>query len=575
MISATSVRVDDGVVHQAGSPRDSRLFATCFAAIVATSFCFILRALVIDDWGREFALSETQKGELLGVGLWPFSISIVLLSFFIDRIGFRVTIWLAAACHLAGLAVLLTAGGYWSLYAGTLIMALGNGAVEAAANPLVATLYSHDKPKWLNRLHAGWPAGLILGGVLALAVGAGTDWRLKCALLAIPVLVYVALLIGRRFPVSERVASGVSYRAMLAEAGFLSAGVILLLIMLEVGRVANLPTTSVMAVIAILTVAYAFVARSAGRPLYVILVLIMIPLATTELSTDSWISSLMEPEMHNLGLQAGWVLVYTSAIMFVIRIFAGSLIHWLKPLPVLAAASALAAAGLYLLSGAAGLSVLAAATLYGVGKSFFWGTSLGLCSEQFPKGGAVAINIMAGAGMLAAGIIGSVMLGAAQDRATAVALADLDARNQTHLADTYLTENKVSIFGSYRALDAAKVDAADPADRTLVATVKAASKKEALKDVAKLPLLMVAAYLCLIAYFRMRGGYRRSSWRRRFRRNERASSSWHGRRRTRLVHRASPRDGRPVGRPDDTRRRRLQPRSAKIHDRRGALRRGR
>ena len=68
------------------------LFTTCFAAITATSFCFILRALVIDDWGVQFALSETQKGELLGVGLWPFSITIVLMSLFIDRIGFRTTL---------------------------------------------------------------------------------------------------------------------------------------------------------------------------------------------------------------------------------------------------------------------------------------------------------------------------------------------------------------------------------------------------------------------------------------------------------------------------------------------------
>ncbi|MDR3510768.1 MAG: MFS transporter [Caulobacteraceae bacterium] len=487
---------------------DRRLFATCFAAIVATSFCFILRALVVDDWGREFALSQTQKGELLGVGLWPFSISIVLLSLLIDRIGFRVTLWFAAGCHLAGLAVLLTAHGYWSLYIGTFAMALGNGAVEAAANPLIATLYSHDKAKWLNRLHAGWPAGLILGGLLALAAGAETGWRLKCALLVIPVLTYVMLLIGRRFPMSERVAAGVSYKVMLAEVGFVSAAIIALLIMLEIGRIAGLSMTAEIVVVAAMTVAYAVFARSAGRPLYIILLLIMIPLAITELSTDSWISSLMEPEMDRVGLQTGWVLVYTSAIVFVVRIFAGSLIHWLKPLPVLAIASAFAAAGLYMLSGAAGLSLLAAATLYGIGKSFFWATSLGLCSEQFPRGGAVAINTVAGAGMLAAGIIGSVMLGAAQDRATDAALTDHDARYRTHLAETYLTQSKTSIFGSYRALDPARIAAGDRADQELVASIKAASKKEALRDVAKLPLVMLAAYLCLIVFFRSRGGYR-------------------------------------------------------------------
>jgi hypothetical protein len=39
-------------------------FAVCFAALVATSFCFILRAFSIDAWGVEFGLTETQKGEL-------------------------------------------------------------------------------------------------------------------------------------------------------------------------------------------------------------------------------------------------------------------------------------------------------------------------------------------------------------------------------------------------------------------------------------------------------------------------------------------------------------------------------
>lgn len=488
---------------------DTRLFATCFAAIVATSFCFILRALVVDDWGREFALSETQKGELLGVGLWPFSISIVLLSLLIDRIGFRAALWFAVSCHAVGLAVLLTASGYWGLYVGTFAMALGNGAVEAAANPLVATLYSQDKPKWLNRLHAAWPAGLILGGVLALAAGAETGWRIKCALLAIPVAIYAFMLIGRRFPVSERVAFGVSYRAMLSEAGFVSAAIIILLMMLEIGRLADLSTSAMIGIVAVLTAAYAiFVKGAVGRPLFIVLVLIMIPLATTELSTDSWISSLMEPEMRRVGLQPGWVLVYASAIVFVIRIFAGSLIHWLRPLPVLAAASALTFAGLYALSAATGFWLLAAATLYAIGKSFFWGTSLGVCSEQLPKGGAVTINVMAGAGMLAAGIIGSVLLGAAQDRATADALADRDARQGTHLTQTYLTGTKVSIFGPYHALDATKVTDADPADRALLSEIQSNAKKTALKDVAKLPLGMLGAYLVLIAIFRIRGGYR-------------------------------------------------------------------
>ncbi len=493
--------------HGAESRSDGRLFAVCFAAITATSFCFVLRALVIDDWGLAFGLTQTQKGELLGVGLWPFSITIVLLSLLIDRIGFRATFWFAAACHALGLGVLVSAHGYWSLYLGTFIMALGNGAVEAAANPLIATVYSHDKPRWLNRVHAAWPGGMILGGLLAMALGRA-DWRFKVALMAAPIAVYALLLLRRRFPVSERVASGVAYKAMLAEAGFLSAGVIIALMMLEVARVASLPGWATVSIIGALTAAYGAYARSAGRPLYVILVLLMIPLATTELSTDSWISSLMTPEMTRLGLQAGWVLIYTSAIVFVIRIFAGTLIKRFKPLGVLALASAGAAAGLFLMSGASGLALLAAATLYGMGKSFFWGTSLAVASEQFPRGGAVTINVLAGAGMLAAGIVGSVMLGAAQDHATVTSLADYDARHGAQLSAQYLTASKTSVFGRYRALDPDKVAAASPADRQALAAIAAGSQQAALRDVALLPVVTLLTYLALIAFFRARGGYR-------------------------------------------------------------------
>lgn len=488
--------------------RAPQLFAMSFAAIAATSFCFVLRALVVDDWGTAFALTETQKGELLGVGLWPFSITIVLLSLVIDRIGFKATFWFAGACHLVGLAILATATGYWTLYLGTLIQALGNGAVEAAANPLVATIFRHDKPRWLNRVHAAWPGGMIVGGLLAIALGADASWRLKVALMVIPVVIYVAMLVRCRFPVSERVSSGTSYRAMLGDAGFLSALVIVTLMMLEIGRVAALPTSVIVVVIAVLTAVYAAFARSAGRPLYIVLVLLMIPLATTELSTDSWISSLMEPEMRGMGLQAGWVLIYTSLIVFVVRIFAGSAIRILKPIGTLALASAAAALGLFWLAGATGPALLAAATLYGIGKSFFWGTSLAVASEQFPRGGAVTINVVAGAGMLAAGIVGSVLLGTAQDYATGSALRKYDNAHRTQLAATYLTAHKASVFGGYTALDTAKVTTAPARDRELLQTIAARSKQSALRDVSILPVIMLITYLILLALFRRRGGYR-------------------------------------------------------------------
>lgn len=485
-----------------------RLFSLSFAAITATSFCFILRALVVDQWGSAFALSETQKGELLGAGLWPFAITIVLFSLVIDRVGFKATFWFAALCHAGGLLVLLTATGYGRLYLGTFVMALGNGAVEAAANPLIATLFHEDKPRWLNRLHAAWPGGMIAGGVLAMALGDATAWQVKVALMALPVLAYAAMLPSARFPLSERVASGVSYREMLAEAGWGSALVIATLIMLEIGRLLALSPLAVLAAVAALTGAFAAFARSAGRPLYIVLVLLMIPLAITELSTDSWISSLMEPQMHALGLQAGWVLVYASLVVFGIRLVAGSVIARLTPLGTLAAASAVTAVGLLLLAGANGPALLLAATVYGIGKSFFWGTSLAISSEQFPRGGAVTMNIVAGAGMLAAGIIGSALLGTVQDIGTARAIEAHDLAQGTALSQRYLKTRAGALTGSYRALDPTAAAAAPPPDAELLASIGGAAKKDALRTVAVLPAFMLASYLGLILLFRRRGGYR-------------------------------------------------------------------
>lgn len=490
----------------ASAPTD-RLFATCFLAIVATSFCFVLRAFVIDDWGHEYALSATQKGELLGVGLWPFAISIVLLSLVVDRVGYRPVLWAAVALHLFGIAATLLAAGYWSLYVGTFALALGNGAVEAAVNPIIATAHSEDKTTWLNRLHAGWPGGLVLGGVLAIALGDQVAWRWKIGLLVVPVAVYALLLVRQRLPVHERVAAGVPYRDMLAEAGFVSALIVASLVVMEVGRVFDWALWLQGSLIVAAVLGYAAYTRSPGRPLFILMLLIMVPLATTELGTDSWITSLLEPQTAAMGFDPGWVLVYTSALMLVLRLFAGPLVHRFSPLGLLAICSAIAAVGLFGLSTSAGAGLLLAATVYGLGKSFFWPTSLGFVAEQFPKGGALTLNVIAGVGMLAVGIVGSVFLGAVQDRAVGTSLAAHDAAHGTELHERYFTQARRGLFGAYRSLDEARVAEADASTRGVVAAVIADSKRTALRYVAALPLAMLVAYLGLIRYFRRRGGY--------------------------------------------------------------------
>ncbi|MEX0611724.1 MAG: MFS transporter, partial [Pirellulales bacterium] len=339
-----------------------------------------------------------------------------LFSLVVDKIGYGRSMVLAFLCQAGSTVLLVIAGGYWSLYVGTFILAIGNGIVEAVANPVVATQFPTEKTKWLNILHAGWPAGLVLGGLMALTIGPEIGWQYKIALILLPVLLYAGILIFCSFPVHERVAAGIPYREMLKEFGIVGALITSSLIIFELGRVFDWPLSVALAAIAALTVGFGLYVRALGRPFFIVILLIMIPLATTELGTDSWITSLMEPPMRKLGLQAGWVLVYTSAIMMVLRFCAGPIVHVLSPLGLLAVSSAVAMAGLLLLSHAStGLMILLAATVYGFGKSFFWPTMMGVVAEQSPRGGALTLNAVGGVGALSVGVVGLVFLGAVQD----------------------------------------------------------------------------------------------------------------------------------------------------------------
>ncbi len=487
---------------------DMKLFYACFVAMVTTAFGFILRALILPQWGRDFNLTQTELGQIAGVGLWPFAISIVLFSLIIDKIGYKTAMIFAIVCHISSAIITIFANGYWMLYLGTFIVALGNGTVEAVTNPVVATMFPREKTKWLNILHAGWAGGLVLGGVMALLLGAETRWEYKVALILLPTLVYTIMTLPRKFPLNERVQAGVSYKEMLQEVGAAGALLITGLIVFQLGSVFNWPLSVNIIITLLLTLLFWNYTRSFGQPLFIILLLIMIPLATTELGTDSWITDLMTPEMSRLGLQAGWVLVYTSAIMFVLRFFAGTIVHKISPLGLLAACSFIAALGLYLLSLSSGIIILVAATVYGIGKTFFWPTMLGVVAERFPKGGALTLNITGGLGMIAAGVIGAGILGFIQDKSVDRKITAYDNANNTAIHSTYVTERKTSLFGDYEALDQGKLETATAGDKQTVATIRETAKKEALRYIVIFPLIMLVSYLLLIFYFKSKGGYK-------------------------------------------------------------------
>ena len=515
----------------------TRLFLGCFMALIATAFGFIIRALILEDWRLQFNLTGQQLGNLGGVGLYPFAISIILFSLIIDKIGYGRAMIFAFVGHAVSAVLTIRATTYQELYWATFILALANGTVEAVINPVVATVYDKNKTHWLNILHAGWPGGLVLGGLLVIAMGkiaffgtlGGHLWQWKIGLVLLPTLLYGILLLGVKFPVQERVEAGVSYLEMLREFGAASCYIVSYLLIVAVNQMLTVAGVPAMApwmplLIALIPAAIfgAFV-RTLGRPMFVFLMLVMFLLATTELGTDSWIADIMSSVLAS-PVAGALVLVYTSFIMFVLRFFAGPIVHRISPLGLLLTCAAIVTAGLLLLSNAGTTIwlVFLAATCYGVGKTFFWPTTLGVVTEQYPKGGALLLNAIAGVGMLSVGVLGGPIIGALQDSAF---VAELKQQNQALYEQ--VTVQKDGIFGKYTALNSDKFqqmrdelaklkkEKAEGANSeslekqiSTIEGILVRTKQGTLSKIAILPAIMFCCYLILILYFKTKGGYK-------------------------------------------------------------------
>lgn len=494
-----------------GKP-DMKLFWACFIALVATSFVFGVRANTIGLLQDGFNLSENEKGAINGAGMWPFALSIIFFSLVIDWVGYKVVALFAIACHTVSLVLTLQASSFQHFYWSTLLIAVANGTVESFINPVVATLFSKDKSKWLNILHAGWPAGLALGALFCAVLPEeklffDAVWKFRFALCFVPVVLYALLILPRSFPVNERVAAGVSYRDMLKEVGAVGFFIISALIVAAVYQMAGKEVnwTMDLAISAAIAIAVGIYTQSAGNWLFLLVLVVIGPLATTELGTDGWMPELLKLNAPaNSPNFAAWVFVYVSTIMTILRFYAGPIVHRFSPIGLLVLGSAIAIAGLLLLSHSVGWAIVGAATIYAFGKTFLWSTTLGLTSEQFPKGGALTLNGVSAVGVLFLGVLGSPFIGYQQDQ-------DVHHRlNNEHSALLAKVNGpeKPSIFGSAPSLDQEKIKALSEADTTELTAVQAESKRGAFTDIAVLPSFMLLCYLFMWIYFRAKGGYK-------------------------------------------------------------------
>lgn len=359
----------------------SKLFVTSCVSLVTTSMVFAIRGDIADAMSAAFHLSNEQLGMVFSPAFWCFTIAIFISGALVDAIGMRTLHILSAIGYFVSIFLVIFAprpdgpvtslfehSGTLMLYAGFMLMGLSQGLVEGVINPLIATVYSDRKIQRLNMLHAWWPGGMIIGGLIAVALTQifHASWELKLATILVPALIYFAMALSLRYPPTERVQTDVSTRDMW---------------------------------------------REAARPGFIVLFCCMWLTAAIELGPDQWFPSVM----HALApqLQGVIYLVYTAGLVFLLRTFGSGISHR-SPIGTLLVCSILAGVGLYWLGGlqagstSAGVAIMAA-TVFGVGKAFLWPTMIGITSERYPRGGALLMCLMGGAGMASVATVLPVM----------------------------------------------------------------------------------------------------------------------------------------------------------------------
>jgi len=362
-----------------------KLFITSCVSIATAAMVFTIRGDVAGPMSAAFGITNEQMGLVFSPAFWAFTIAIFVSGNLVDVIGMRTLHVLSAVGFIIGVALVILAPrpdapvaslfdhtGTILLYIGFFLFGLSHGLVEGVINPLIATIYSGEKTKRIIAVHAWWPAGLVIGGLLALAMAAlfNASWQLRLSLILIPAVTYLVMAMSLTYPQTERVTS-------------------------------NVPTAEMW--------------KQATRPLFLVLFVCMWMTAAVEMGPDQWFPTVMGELVPQLSPSAGsgvLFLVYTGGLMFALRAWGSALSHK-SPLGTLVVSSLLAGIGLYWLgsldTNSSAVAALIAATVFGIGKTFLWPTMIGVTAELFPRGGALLLSLMGGAGMLSVGLVLPIM----------------------------------------------------------------------------------------------------------------------------------------------------------------------
>jgi fucose permease len=350
--------------------KKSLLFNASCTALVVTALTFATRAGMIGSWREEFTLTAEQVGWIIGTAFWGFTLAMILGGPLVDVIGMKRIIYVAFTCHIAGIILTILAQGFWSLFFSTLLIGVANGSVEASTNPLITAMYVDDKTKKLNQFHVWFPGGIVIGGLLVFFLARlGFGWRTQMGAMLLPTLAYGLLFLRAKFPQTERVSAGFTYKEML---------------------------------------------KACVSPLFVFMAACMLLTAATELGSNQWMTALLENVMKAEGLNSILLLVWISGIMALGRSVAGPIVHRLSPSGVLLGSAIFSGLGLFLLSISNGYWSFGAAAVFAIGITYFWPTMLGFVNENIPKSGALGLAIMGGIGFLG-GAIAQPLLGRIYD----------------------------------------------------------------------------------------------------------------------------------------------------------------
>ena len=399
----------------------NRLFLGSCLALIVTSLSFALRAQIEGVFGTDYGLTAEEIGWAFGPAFWGFTIAMFSGGLFIDIVKTKNVIRAAFFLQLIGLVVMIFARDKTMLFVSNVFIGLGNGFVEAAFNPLVATLYPDAKTKMLNRFHVWFPGGIVIGGLLAylLVDTLGLSWIVLVGTLFIPLIAYGIIFLGQEIPETERVSSGVSYKQMLRNVSAPYTIIIIVSVMILFASVPSLSIDFSSNITYIVVVGFLVMIVIEGRVmnkiglLFPFIFICMFLTASSELGTNQFINALLTDS----GISPILILVLITGIMAVGRYFAGPIIHRLNPSGVLLGSAILSTIGLYLLSTVSGaVPTLASAVVFAFGICYFWPTMIGFVAEYVPESGALGLSIMGGTGMVATSLILPIM-GASIDTA--------------------------------------------------------------------------------------------------------------------------------------------------------------